>query len=132
MQTSFGSAFEIDQTARKQAEHRLLEALRVAVAGISIKELAYALNLSPSLLADALAERSSKGVRASWLITIIEMANEAHAIEVLNAIAAKRALEVVKRRTLTPEEKAERLEEKLRTLGPVGMQLIREAIGEAA
>jgi hypothetical protein len=131
MQTSFGSAFAVDRTAKEQAERRLLEALRAAVAEVSIKELAFTLDISPSLLADALAERSSKGVRASWLITIIDMASDAHAVEILNAIIAKRALEVGKRKTLTAEEKAERFEEKLRSLGPVGLQLIREATGGA-
>lgn len=132
MQTSFGPAFDVDRSAKEQAERQLLIALRVAVAEISIKELAFALDISPSLLADALAERSSKGVRASWLIMIIDMASEANAIAILNAIIAKRALEVGKRVTLTAEQKAERFEEKLRSLGPVGLQLIRDAIGGAA
>jgi hypothetical protein len=131
MQFSFGPGFEVDRTAKEQAERRLLEALRVAVAEISIKELAFVLDVSPSLLADALAERSSKGVRAAWLITIIDMASDAHAVEILNAFIAKRALEVAKRQTLTDAEKADRYEQKLRSLGPVGLQLIREATGGA-
>ena len=130
MQTAFGSAFgTFDKYPIEQAERRLLDALRAAVAEISIKELAYKLDVSPSLLADALAERSSKGVRAAWLITIVDLASEANAMEILNAIAARKSLEVAPRKVLTPEERAERLEEKLRSLGPVGMQLIRDALG---
>jgi hypothetical protein len=130
MQTAFGSAFgEFDRYPIEFAERRLLEALRAAVAEISIKELAYRLDLSPSLLADALAERSSKGVRAAWLVTIIDLASEAHARAILDALIARRALEVVERKELTPEQLAERYEEKLRSMGPVGMQLIREVKG---
>ena len=130
MRTAFGSAFgTFDKYPIEQAERRLLDALRAAVAEISIKELAYKLDVSPSLLADALAERSSKGVRAAWLITIVDLASEANAMEILNAIAARKSLEVAPRKVLTPEERAERLEEKLRSLGPVGMQLIRDALG---
>lgn len=130
MQTSFGSAFgEFDRYPVEQAERRLLDALRIAVAEISIKELAYRLDVSPSLLADALAERSSKGVRAAWLITIIEMASEPVAIGILNALGERKHLESGPRKTLTPEERAARYEEKLRSLGPVGLQLIRDAEG---
>lgn len=132
MQTAFGSAFgEFSAPEIEQAEKALLDALRIAVAEITIKELAHRLDVRSSLLSDALAERSCKGVRAAWLITIIDMASEAIAIAVVNALlATRRTLEVAKRKVLTPEERAQRLEEKLRTLGPVGLQLIREAMGE--
>lgn len=130
MQTAFGSAFGFfDSHGVDQAERKLLESLRVAVAEISIKELAFRLNVQPSLLADALAERANKGVRASWLITIVEMASEANAIAILRALANRRALEVAPRVELTPEERAERYAEKLRSLGPTGLRLLEEAEG---
>ena len=118
-----------DDLAEKLTERKLLDALRQAVANISIKELAYKLDLSPSLLADALAERSNKGVRAAWLIKVIEMAPLADAIAILNVLGERRQLEAHVRVALTAEEKAERLEEKLRTLGATGLRLIEEAIG---
>lgn len=118
-----------DDYPTRMAERALLDALKQAVANISIKELAYRLNIQPSLLADALAERANKGVRASWLITIIDMANEADALAILSALADRKRLEVVRRKELTPEEKAERLEEKLRAMGPIGLRLIEEALG---
>jgi hypothetical protein len=130
MQHSFSSACgAFDRYPNEQAERQLLEALRVAVAEISIKELAFRLDVSPSLLADALAERSSKGVRASWLVTIIELASDANATAIVSALLTRKALEVVERKSLTPEELAERYEEKLRSLGPIGLQMIREANG---
>jgi len=131
MQTAFGSAFgEFDRYPIEQAERRLLDALRVAVAEISIKELAYRLDVSPSLLADALAERSSKGVRAAWVVTIVELATEANAIAIVDAFLGRRALEVQPKKQLSAEERAERYEEKLRSLGPIGLQLIRDANGD--
>src|SRR6187401_2284933 len=102
MQTAFGSAFgSFDRYSIEQAERRLLEALRVAVAEISIKELSYRLDLTPSLLADALAERSHKGVRASWLITIIEMASLPLATEIAYALLARKQLEATECKQLT-------------------------------
>lgn len=130
MQTDFGNACgEFDRDPMTRAERQLLAALRIAVAEISIKELAFRLDVSPSLLADSLAERSSKGVRASWLVTIIDLASDANATAILDALIARRSLEVVKRKTLTPEQLAAAYEERLRSLGPVGLQMIREAQG---
>ncbi len=131
MQTAFGSvcdAFESPEIEAVEAD--LLAALRLAVAEIGLKELSYRLDVKASLLADALAERSSKGVRAAWLVTIIDLASAANAKAILDVLGRRKNLEATQRKTLTPEERAERLEEKLRSLGPVGAQLIREAMGQ--
>lgn len=142
MQSSFGTlglfdSYEAQQAEKKRKERKekaeieLLEALRIAVAEITVKELSYRLDVSASLLSDALAERSCKGVRAAWLITIVEMASEANAIAVSNAVLGlRRALEVVKcKPSLTPEQIAERCHEKLQSMGPVGVQLWKEITG---
>lgn len=121
--------FSEDDSLRS-VERRLLDALRQAVANISIKELAFRLNVQPSLLADALAERSNKGVRASWLVTIVDMAPLADALAILNVLGERKRIESRQRRELTAEEKAERYEEKLRSLGATGLRLIQEALGE--
>ena len=131
MQTSFGSEQGWNDSERTtKTQERLLDSVRRAVANISIKELAFKLNIKPSLLADALAERSSKGVRAAWLVTILEMADEPFAVEILEVLARLRNRETKPRETYTPEELNERFEEKMRTLGPIGLQLIREVKGE--
>ena len=119
----------VDDYPTKLAEHALLEAIRQCVANISIKELAFKLNVQPSLLADALAERANKGVRASWLVSVVKSAPINDVITMLNELAVLRGLEVVPRKQLTPEEKADRLEEKLRSLGPTGLRLIDETLG---
>lgn len=129
MQRSFADIGVVDNFPTEMAQRRLLEVVKVAVARISLKELAYRLDISPSLLADALAERSHKGVRMAWLVAIVEMADDADATAILNELAALKGLELKPREKLTPEQLAERYEEKLRSLGPVGMQLIRDARG---
>lgn len=126
MQASLSFA---DDYPTRVAEKNLLDAIRRAVASISIKELAYRLDVSPSLLSDALAERSNKGVRASWLVAIIDMAPMADALAILNALGERKRIEAQPRKELTPEEKAERYEEKLRSLGTVGLRLIEEVLG---
>lgn len=130
VQIDFGSKCgAFDRSPNEQAERELLESLRVAVAEISIKELAFRLDVSPSLLADSLAERSSKGVRAAWLVTIIELASVANATAIGNALLKRKPLEVVERKTLTPEQLNERYEEKLRSMGPIGLAMIRDVTG---
>jgi hypothetical protein len=119
-----------DDFSRERVRREFLDAVRQAVANISIKELAYKIDISPSLLADALAERANKGVRATWLLDIIELAPIADSIAVMNALGAVRRLEAQPMRELTAEEKAERLEQKLRSLGATGLRLIQEALGE--
>lgn len=127
-------SYEAQQAEKKRVERKeaaelaLLEALRIAVAEITVKELSYMLNVSASLLSDALAERSSKGVRAAWLITIVEMASEANAVAVTNAVLGLRqALEVVKRKpSLTPEVIAERAEARFVSMGAVGIAMWKE------
>lgn len=122
---------QMGEFRRARAEQQLLEAIRHAVANISIKEVAFALDVSPSLLADSLAGRSHKGVRAAWLITIIDLADLPDALGILNALGDLKRLETLPRKELTAEELAARYEEKLRGLGAVGMRLIDEARGGA-
>lgn len=120
----------VDDYPTRAAENRLMDAIRQAVANVSIKELAFRLDISPSLLADAIAGRSNKGVRAMWLITLIQLAPQADALAILNALGELKRIEATPMKELTAEEKAERLEEKLRSLGPTGLRLIQEALGE--
>lgn len=122
MQTDFG----FDGEEEKTPQGRLLLAVRSAVARISLKEVAYKLNVQPSLLADALKERNHKGVRAAWLVTILELADDADANAILAALAAIRGYEVKPGRKWTPEQLNERYEQKFLSMGPVGAQLIRE------
>lgn len=130
MQTSFAEVdgFEVVKHSEVAAK-RLLEAIRAAVDRASLKEVAFRLDVQPSLLADALAGRSNKGVRAAWLPTILALATDADARAILTALAEPLGFELKPVERLTAEQLAERYEEKLRSLGPIGAQLIREARG---
>jgi hypothetical protein len=105
----------------------LREAFRSAVAAIGLKEAAFRLDVSPSLLSDALAERDRKGLRLEWLPALLLIAPAEHAATILGLLASMRGLEVVRRKALTPEEKLERLTEKLRArFGAAGAELAAE------
>jgi hypothetical protein len=106
----------------------LLDAIRLAVGELGgIKELAYQVDSSPSLVSDALAERDRKRVAAEWLVTIILRAPEPAALALLQRLADLRGCEVSRRRALTAEEKLERLQEMLRQrFGAAGAALALE------
>jgi hypothetical protein len=106
---------------------RLREAVVDAIKVISPKELAYALDIAPSYLSEAMTGKQQRDIRLSWLPTIIAMAPEAHRIAILRELGAPVGLSVTRTRDLTPEEKLERLEQRLvHEFGPAGMRLVEE------
>lgn len=88
----------------------LLDELRVIVATIGLKQVAYDLDVQPSALSHALAERDRHYVRADWLPYLVAKAPGDHVVELL---ASLRGLEVQPVRELTPAEKLERIEKVL-------------------
>jgi hypothetical protein len=114
--------------AAERAWDGVLEAIRAAVGEMGgVKELAYQVDASPSLVSDALAERDRKRVAAEWLVTLLLRAPEPCAAALLQRLAELRGYEVKRRRPMTAEEKLERLTEKLRArLGPLGAALAAE------
>ena len=117
--------------AAEVAWDELLDAIRTAVDGMGgVKELAFQVDASPSLVSDALHERDRKRVAAEWLVTIVQRA-PADAVQlVLQKLAALRGYEVRRRKALTPEERLERALEKLRTFGAHGARAAAEVEGE--
>jgi hypothetical protein len=106
---------------------RLLEAIREAVAVITPKELAYRLDIQPSYLSEALVGRDRKGVRAEWMPTILAMAPEGARVAILTELAAPVGLEVVRRTNLTPEERLQRLEQRIASeFGAMGARLVED------
>lgn len=124
-QASF--AFRADAAAETAADE-LREAFKLAVGALGLKDAAYRLDVSPSLLSDAIAERDRKGVRLAWLPAILLAAPEEHALSILNALAKLRRFQIVRtHRPLTPEEKLEALRDKLRLrFGAAGAELAAE------
>lgn len=124
-QASF--AFKTDP-AVVTAWEELREAFRLAIGAVGLKDAAYRLDVSPSLLSDALAERDRKGVRLEWLPAIILAAPEENALAIIGALARLRRFEVSRsKRVLSDAEKLEALREKLRTrFGAAGLELAAE------
>lgn len=104
----------------------VLTAIRAAIDSIGHKELAYRLDVAPSLLSEALNERERKHVQARWLPTILLLAPDPHRKAILDALAGAAGYEVAAKKVLSPEERLTRLEDALRTrLGKVGEDLLR-------
>lgn len=105
----------------------VLLALRAAIDSIGHKDLAYRLDVAPSLLSEALAERERKHFQARWLPTILLLAPDPHRRAILDALAIHAGYEIQPRRVLTTAERLTRLEDALRSkLGKVGEDLLRE------
>lgn len=111
----------------RTAWHRVLDVVREVVATVGLKQLAFDLDCSPSLLGDALAERDRKGIRAEWIPTILTRATDLQRGALLCALAEPVGFDVVRRKVLTPEERLARLEALVTAkLGTVGEALLRE------
>ena len=106
----------------------VMQVVREIVATATNKQIAYDLDVSPSTLADAIAERQDRGIKLSWLPVLMARATEAQRIALVDALANPHGLEVSRRKVLTPEERLARLEELVRLeLGVTGEQLLKKA-----
>ena len=121
----------LDFGANESARHvtaAVLDVVREVVAAVTLKQVAYDLDVSPSTLSDSLNNREHRPFRLEWLAVILSRASDTQRAALLGALAHPHGYEVTRRKVLTPEERLARLEEALRTkLGPVGEQLIKEA-----
>ena len=97
-----------------------------AVEEIGHKEVAYALDVSPSYLSHCLAERERHSIPLRWLPILLRMAKTDG---LLSYLAALRGREVVAPEVLTPEEELVRMKQALlKNFGPAGADLIRRDI----
>ncbi len=93
----------------------LIELNRI-VDEMGLKEAAFAIDVQPSHLAHALAERNRHHVRAEWVLPLLLRSRD---MGLAKAIMEPAGLAVREREQLTAEEKLERLERTLgETLGP--------------
>lgn len=112
---------------------RLLDSIRDAATVITHKELAYALNVQPSYLSEALAPvdqriKNRKGVRAEWLPTILAMAPVPAQLGILTELAVPVGYDVIRRKERTPEERLAALEQRIASeFGVVGARLVEES-----
>jgi len=120
----------LDFGANEAARHvhaRVLDVVRQVVATVTLKQLAYDLDVSPSTLSDALAGREHRSFRLEWLPVVLSRATDVQRVALLSALAEPSGFEVARRRVLTPEERLARLEALVSTrLGDVGAALLKE------
>jgi hypothetical protein len=84
---------------------RVLRVVRLAIDRLTLKEVAFLLDTSPSMLADALAERDRKRFAAEWLVILITASPEpvrGELVAELNRCGDYRPPQRAKQ--LTPEE----------------------------
>lgn len=103
---------------------RVLVAVRATVDRLTPKEVAHALDVSPSTLCEALANRGTaedkgrKRIALEWLSTILRMAGEADRLAILEALALPVGYQVARRRVLTPAEELAALRATIGRLAP--------------
>lgn len=81
---------------------------RVAVAAVTLKEFAFRCDVSPSAVADALAERDQKRLAARHLVKLIDIAPPQHQHALLVAICGPAGFRVERVAPLTPDEEVRR------------------------
>lgn len=103
---------------------QLLGLLRLEAAAIGLKDLAFTLDVQPSLISHSLAERD-RNFPAKWLLAFAVMSRTD---DIAAYLAHARGLEVVSRR-LSPEEELERLWLVIEGLGPDFAAVIKGRLG---
>lgn len=101
-----------DSYRHEQQGDALLELVREVVAALGLKQVAFDLDVQPSVLAHALAERDRHYPRLRWLPYLVAHAPNDRVVEL---IASWRNLECKAKVELTPAEKLERIERALET-----------------
>jgi hypothetical protein len=108
---------------------RVLVTVRATVDRLGVKEVAHALDVAPSTLCEALANRGTaedkgrKRVALEWLSTILRMAGEADRLAIIEALALPVGYQVQRRRVLTPAEELAALRGALGRLAPAVLEM---------
>lgn len=108
----------------------LHEAVDAAIKLISIKELAYRLDISPSYLTEALHGLNRKGFRLEWLPTVLLMAPIAAVPPIYAALGDLRGFEFSRKRQMTEAEELAATREALKRLAPAVLVLVDQEIGK--
>lgn len=115
--------FEDAAASRERATRELQRAMADAADALSLKEVAFALDLSPATVANGLAGRDRKAPPIGWLLALIEMDPE-HRL--LRWLAARAGCEVRAVAKLTPEQELSALKRALAASGPVGRAVLQQ------
>lgn len=105
----------------------VLRALRDAIEkSIGLKEAAYALDINPSSLCDALADRERKPFHAHWLVALLVRLPQSARHGVMEALSDAAGFVVVEARPMTDAQKLADLEQAvLSEFGAAGERVIQ-------
>lgn len=104
------------KTQEKQWWASVIEEMRRVVQLIGLKEAAFVIDVKPTNLAHALAERDRHYVRAEWILPLLMRAPD---MGLARSLVGPAGLDVEEKPELSAEEKLERLELALASsLGP--------------
>lgn len=107
-----------------------LEWLRRAVDVVGHKEVAYALDVQPSQLTDALLERERKDVKARWIPVVLRMVGEAMRREYLQIVVGSLGYRLDARKARTPEEELHAMRAAIAKLVPGVMPMLEEEMSK--
>lgn len=111
---------------------RVVDAVRAAVNRLGVKEVAHALDVAPSTLCEALADREEKGrkrLALEWLCTILRMAADIDRLAILEAIAIPVGYVPQRRRVMTPEEEVAHLRRVVGRVAPIALEVADKEMG---
>lgn len=108
----------------------LLPMVRSVVDFIGLKECAWRCDTSPSMLADALAERNHRYLRVEWLLAILDAAPVAVRETAMKPLAATVGFDISRRRELTPEEELAALRRIVARVAPIALEQADKEMGK--
>lgn len=131
MQLSLG--YSSDEQGR-QVWRALVEWARRAVDAIGHKDVAFALDVKPSTLTDALAERKRedghvKGMRAEWMPIIAQMSGEGMRTEYVRLVCTPLGFAPQRIRVMDPAEELRATREALARLAPGLLAAVDKEVG---
>lgn len=106
-----------------------LDWARRAVESIGHKDVAYALDISPSTLTDALHERDRKGIKAEWMAVIRQLSSDGMRREWLRVVSQPLGFAPERIKTMDAAEELRVTRELIGRLAPVLLRELDKEIG---
>lgn len=108
-----------------------LEAIRAATSHLGLKEVAFELDVAPSTLCDAIAERERKRFAGEWIDIVLaqltsrqDPACDRLAMAIIEPTADILPITIGPRKRMTPEERAAAYERELMAMGAPGAEAL--------
>lgn len=95
-----------------------LDWARRCVTELGAKEVCYWLDIAPSTLSEALAERDKKALKGEWVRVLVMMAPQSLREEWLRLVAGPMHFVVERRKKLTPEQELRAMKRAIAKLAP--------------